>query len=671
MKRFLSILSVVALASAALNAQVTRFVPGGFPTIQSAINASANNDIVIVAPGVYFENLVITGKHIKLSGAGAASTIVDGGMNGPVLSIGPNLGRSLLVENLTFRNGKGADTVINGAGAQGGGIDIRISSPTILRCDIINNRGGNAAGMAIGGAGGILVRGDGPDPAGPAIRNCNVLGNIGGTNIANPTAAPAAHGGAGGILVEEGTAFIRACIIRNNIGGDSMGAPNFRGSSAGGIGVILPSNLTVIEDCEIHNNFGGHAGTGARWAGAGGVGAGGAPYIHYCNIGGNQGGDALAPALQGAPGAVAGAGGVDCVAATIDNTYIRGNHGGLSGIDGVQGGAGGVNATGNALITGCVIGNNVGGDDLGGPGIAGAGGLHSTGGAVIVLATTIAGNVAGTDLNPGPIAEALLPTDVAGGVQADGGSVDISNSILYGDTGDLGGNFFVTAGDEIGGSGQVNVSYSNVEGLVGGIGNFDLDPLFVDAPNNDFHLSPNSPCIDAGDPQAVGLTPKDIDGDPRVIGLGLDIGGDESAVMVMPGSLEDLELNSRVNNQGDLGKAAKFLRNGDTLELRVYAPNACFNANDMYVVGSPLPTGVMPPSVPSLPGFHLNPLELILLGPGPMPYWEAPYLCGKRFFFHVGPTVPGWSLWVQGFALDSNAANGWFAVTDVHEFRFE
>jgi hypothetical protein len=33
----------------------------------------------------------------------------------------------------------------------------------------------------------------------------------------------------------------------------------------------------------------------------------------------------------------------------------------------------------------------------------------------------------------------------------------------------------------------------------------DLDPLFADTANSDYHLTENSPCIDAGDP--------DLDGD--------------------------------------------------------------------------------------------------------------------------------------------------------------
>jgi len=46
-----------------------------------------------------------------------------------------------------------------------------------------------------------------------------------------------------------------------------------------------------------------------------------------------------------------------------------------------------------------------------------------------------------------------------------------------------------------------------VESIIGD-GNIDSDPLFVDPDNGDFHLSENSPCIDAGDPNS----PHDPDG---------------------------------------------------------------------------------------------------------------------------------------------------------------
>ena len=47
-------------------------------------------------------------------------------------------------------------------------------------------------------------------------------------------------------------------------------------------------------------------------------------------------------------------------------------------------------------------------------------------------------------------------------------------------------------------SGSVNIFYSDIQGGYSGEGNIDLDPLFVDAGNGDYHLQESSPCIDAG-----------------------------------------------------------------------------------------------------------------------------------------------------------------------------
>ena len=84
------------------------------------------------------------------------------------------------------------------------------------------------------------------------------------------------------------------------------------------------------------------------------------------------------------------------------------------------------------------------------------------------------------------------------------------------------------------------VSYSNLQDGVDSIelddsssidwgpGNIDADPLFVDPNSGDFHLTVDSPCIDAGDPEFMpdkGET--DMDGEPRVIGAAVDMGADE------------------------------------------------------------------------------------------------------------------------------------------------
>ncbi len=56
--------------------------------------------------------------------------------------------------------------------------------------------------------------------------------------------------------------------------------------------------------------------------------------------------------------------------------------------------------------------------------------------------------------------------------------------------------------------GSASATYSDIEGGWAGEGNIDSDPLFVDPANGDYHLTENSPCIDAGDP----ASPLDPDG---------------------------------------------------------------------------------------------------------------------------------------------------------------
>jgi len=60
-----------------------------------------------------------------------------------------------------------------------------------------------------------------------------------------------------------------------------------------------------------------------------------------------------------------------------------------------------------------------------------------------------------------------------------------------------------------------------------GVGNIDLDPLFVDTNVwADLHLQSNSPCIDAGNNDAVAGT-TDLDGNPRIIRGTVDMGAYE------------------------------------------------------------------------------------------------------------------------------------------------
>lgn len=99
-----------------------------------------------------------------------------------------------------------------------------------------------------------------------------------------------------------------------------------------------------------------------------------------------------------------------------------------------------------------------------------------------------------------------------------GSSTHITNCILWND-----------APNEIyPSSGTAFVSYSCVQGGWPGVANINLDPLFLDTLG---HLSPTSPCINAGNNADVpsNIT-TDLDGNPRIQGLFVDMGAYESSI---------------------------------------------------------------------------------------------------------------------------------------------
>jgi len=77
------------------------------------------------------------------------------------------------------------------------------------------------------------------------------------------------------------------------------------------------------------------------------------------------------------------------------------------------------------------------------------------------------------------------------------------------------------------GIGKVTVTYCDVMGGWIGSGNIDVFPGFFDLDSRDFHLTWDSPCVDAGDNLAPSLPLFDYEGDGRVVGGTADMGADE------------------------------------------------------------------------------------------------------------------------------------------------
>lgn len=123
-------LSLVVLSSVPQARAATIHVPADQPTIQAGINAAANGDTVLVAPGTYFENIDFKGKAITVtSSGGAAVTTIDGGNKDGVATVIFSKGETStsVISKFTIRGG--GNTIFVGNG--NGGVYVNGASPTI------------------------------------------------------------------------------------------------------------------------------------------------------------------------------------------------------------------------------------------------------------------------------------------------------------------------------------------------------------------------------------------------------------------------------------------------------------------------------------------------------------------------------------------------------------
>ncbi len=98
--------------------------------------------------------------------------------------------------------------------------------------------------------------------------------------------------------------------------------------------------------------------------------------------------------------------------------------------------------------------------------------------------------------------------------------LEMNNSILWGNTANTDPQIFVVPWGT-----AVVVNNSCIEGGYAGTNNISTDPQFADA---DLRLSETSPCIEAGNNDAVPATlTTDLDGNPRIAGCFVDMGAYE------------------------------------------------------------------------------------------------------------------------------------------------
>ncbi len=382
---------------------VTINVPVDQPTIQAAIDVAVPGDLIVVAPGTYWEAIDFKGKGITLrSSDGPQVTIIDGsGSNGSVVQC---------------VNGEGPDTKLEGFTITGGNA----------------NEGG-----------GMLNIGTNP----------TVMDSIFTGNTADDRG--------GGMYNEEGNPIIiSSTFIQNNSGSMGGGMFNLRASP-------------TISGCLFTQNT-SNKGAGMR---------------NYINS-----------------------------HAIVTNSVFKENHAGEEG--------GGMDnrKNSNPIVTGCVFEGNTA--------ASGGGGMHNyvgravaTGNPTIInclfFLNSAPSGSAMRNNDPDPMIRTSTFANNQGGAairSRRGSSPNLENSIVFGNGGGS------LSGDA---TSSPVVSYSDIEGGFPGTGNLNLDPLFVDPANDDYHLAASSPCIDAGfnDP---GLPTTDLDGGPRIVGGTVDMGAYEA-----------------------------------------------------------------------------------------------------------------------------------------------
>ncbi len=222
-------------------------VPADQPTIQAGIDASVHGDTVLVAPGLYFENIRLNGKRILLTSHYLlakdtnfiTSTLIDGRLPvhtdtaSVVMFINQEDARTIL-QGFTIQGGAGTawkDEHSPGTYREGGGILCAFSAPTIRHNRIIDNLVDNTIGVTSTGGGGVRA-GDG---------RTRLLGNRFQGNYGKYGSAIVFNHPTGGAIVGN-------VITGNDVGGSYGG---------GSIWINSASSSVVIRNNTVYGNTSG------------------------------------------------------------------------------------------------------------------------------------------------------------------------------------------------------------------------------------------------------------------------------------------------------------------------------------------------------------------------------------------------------------------------------
>ncbi len=478
----------------------------GFSSIQAAVDASSDGDVIIINPGTYTgrgnQDINLQRKALRIQGtdpedpAVVEATVIDCG--GTVSD--PH--RGFYVSE--FAGEIAGLTITNGLASAGGAIYCRASTLAVKQCRIIHNATLDGTDSDGGAGGGIYC-----EASALEIVGCLISGNTTGAGAEARSGLAGVGGDGGGVYSTGSVLYVSDSIVSENTTGDGGDSEGIAGRGGNGAGIYGDS--LVVSNSQVIDNRCGQGGRGPQGA-QGGHGAG-----IYCSratiaasvIEGNQAGTGGESTIgtKGLGGLGGHGGGVLCVdSLDMHNSLIAGNRAGLAG--------------GNDSSLAALSGRG--------------GGIYCSYG--VIDHCTIVGNAAFGDI----VDEKASPLGSGGGVACVPQTV-VSNSIVWGNT-----------LDQIAGQDCDNVLYCDIQGgsCLDGRGNLSADPRFVEVghwaqardaeiaaqandpdavwASGDYHLADGSPCVDAADPDRDADSGEtDLDGNGRVSGSAADMGAYE------------------------------------------------------------------------------------------------------------------------------------------------
>lgn len=248
-----SLIALGATASLASAATITvgpNFADYDYITITAAIVNAASGDEILIAPGLYAENLTVSGKDLVLRNAGGGTVTVFGqGLNKCFRSTGTTT--DVVLEGIIFTNGFSTSA---GAGVsiEGG------SSADIIDCIIENNESTTTGGGLYMSGGGTVTD--------TIIRNNTAGGDGGGADLRGTLTKSftnvtfenntGVEGGGLSYAAAGDIADITNCTFRNNTATSRGGAIAVLGTASVGI--------VDVQDCVFEFNDAATGG-GAIW----------------------------------------------------------------------------------------------------------------------------------------------------------------------------------------------------------------------------------------------------------------------------------------------------------------------------------------------------------------------------------------------------------------------